>query len=115
MCALSQRSILIDGKLVGDNFLDWYRNLRIVLMQEKIIDTIDKPSVSKPESSSTYKKYLEDCMNAKCVILASMSSELQRQHKDMDPPGIVDHVKKMYGSQSKTTRYQLSKTLLGPH
>ncbi|XP_019447217.1 PREDICTED: uncharacterized protein LOC109350435 [Lupinus angustifolius] len=85
-------------------------------MHEKLIDVIDKPHVPEPsnnddtETISAYKKYLEDLMSTKCLILASMSSELQRQHEDMDPTDIIAHLK-MYGTQSRTTRYQLSKTL----
>ncbi|XP_019418553.1 PREDICTED: uncharacterized protein LOC109329337 [Lupinus angustifolius] len=62
MSSLSLRSILADGKLVGDNFHDWYRTLRIVLMHEKLIDVIDKPHVPEPsnnddaETISAYKK-----------------------------------------------------------
>ena len=131
MSTLSLRSILETGKLVGANYDDWYRNLRIVLMHEKLIDTIDKPAVTAPadpddaEATNAYKKYLEDCLNAKCIILASMSSKLQRQHQDMDPLAIIEHLKKMYGGQSRTARYQLSKALfrssltakdpVGPH
>ncbi|XP_019435204.1 PREDICTED: uncharacterized protein LOC109341708 [Lupinus angustifolius] len=131
MSSLSVRSILADGKLVGDNFHDWYRTLRIVLMHEKLIDVIDKPHVPEPsnnddaETISAYKKYLEDLMSTKCLILSSMSSELQRQHEDMDPTDIIAHLKKMYGAQSRTPRYQLSKTIfrsmlnvnaqVGPH
>ncbi|CAL0304846.1 unnamed protein product [Lupinus luteus] len=117
MSSLSLRSILADGKLVGDNFHDWYRTLRIVLMHEKLIDVIDKPPVPEPSNNDdvevvgAYKKYLEDFMSTKCLILASMSSELQRQHEDMDPTDIIAHLKKMYGAQSRTVRYQLSKTL----
>ena len=54
-----------------------------------------------------------------------MSSELQRQHEDMDPTAIIVHLKKMYDTQSRTARYQLSKKLfrssmfakdqVGPH
>ena len=131
MSSLSLCSILEAGKLVRANYDDWYRNLRIVLMHEKLIDTIDKPAVIAPvdpndaESTKAYEKYLEDCLNAKCIILASMSLELQRQHEDMDPPAIIEHLKKMYGGQSRTARYRLSKALfrssltgdaqVGPH
>ena len=84
MSTLSLRSILAIGKLVGDNFQEWYRTVRIVLMHEKLIDTIDKPVVTEPkdkndvEAMSAYKKYQEDYMSSKCLLLASMSYELQR-------------------------------------
>ncbi|XP_019442227.1 PREDICTED: uncharacterized protein LOC109346942 [Lupinus angustifolius] len=100
-------------------------------MHEKLIDMIDKPPMPEPinnddvDAVSSYKKYLHDLMSTKCLMLASMSSELQRQHEDMDPTDIIAHLKKMYGAQSRTTIYQLSKTLfrsmlnvnaqVGPH
>ncbi|XP_057760385.1 uncharacterized protein LOC130980753 [Arachis stenosperma] len=135
MSALSLRGILENNKLAEANYDDWYRNLRIVLMHERLIDIIDKLAVTAPfpkedgsidnEATKAYEKYLENRLTAKCIILASMSSDLQRQHQDMDPPTIVEHLKKMYSAQSKTARYQLSKTLfrstldvdslVGPH
>ncbi|KAF1888363.1 hypothetical protein Lal_00036235 [Lupinus albus] len=57
------------------------------------------------EAIKVYEKYKEDCLNAKFIILASMSSELQRQHQDMDPTTTIVHFKKMYGGQSTNTRY----------
>ncbi|RVX16184.1 hypothetical protein VitviT2T_016146 [Vitis vinifera] len=100
-------------------------------MHEKLINIIDKPAITAPadtndaEATKTYQKYLEECLSAKCIMLASMSPELQRQHEDMEPPAIIEHLKKMYGGQSRTARYQLSKALfrsslavnaqVGPH
>lgn len=40
---LSLRSILENIKLTGTNFLDWERNLRIFLRQERKIYVIDAP------------------------------------------------------------------------
>jgi len=116
MSSLSLHGILESGKLVGANYDDWYRDLRIFLMQEKLIDTIDKPPMEAPDLSDAratkvFQKYLDECLTAKCIILASMSSELERQHQDMDPYEIVEHLKKMYGGQSRTARFQLSKAL----
>ncbi|XP_074300684.1 uncharacterized protein LOC141631983 [Silene latifolia] len=117
MAAITLRSIL-DAKLGSNNFDDWYHNLRIVLMHEKLIDVIDKPAKVAPRKGEDdanvldiYAKYLEQSTTAKCIILASMTADLQRQHNDMNPPQIIEHLKKMYGSQSRTARYQLSKSL----
>ncbi|XP_074321503.1 uncharacterized protein LOC141658407 [Silene latifolia] len=117
MAVITLRGIL-DAKLGSNNFDDWYRNLRIVLMHEKLIDVIDKPAKVAPHEGEddanildTYAKYLEQSTTAKCIILASMTADLQRQHNDMNPPQIIEHLKKMYGSQSRTARYQLSKSL----
>ena len=46
---MSLRSILEKDKLNGTNFLDWYRNLRIVLRQERKEYILDQPI---PEESA---------------------------------------------------------------
>ena len=43
----SVRSVLEKDKLTGTNFLDWQRNLRIVLRQERKLYVIDIP---RPET-----------------------------------------------------------------
>ena len=52
-----------------------------------------------------------DSMTIKYIMLASISNELQRQHKDMDVPSIVLNLKELYGEQSRTARYEISKQL----
>ena len=64
--------------------MDWIRNLRIVLKEERIAYVLDGPL---PESldfdafdgdQNSYQKHLDDNEIAKCIMLASMSSELQK-------------------------------------
>jgi hypothetical protein len=71
-------------KLNGANFMDWYRNLRIVLMQEKIEYVLSKPY---PEDlpaglSATdhraYEKQCDDALNISYLMLATMSPDLQK-------------------------------------
>ncbi|XP_070048521.1 uncharacterized protein [Nicotiana tomentosiformis] len=100
MSIISLREILETNKLVGPNFDDWYRNLRIVLIHEKLIDVIDNPAkIIPPENdvqgTKVYQKHLEECLAIKRIILASMSSELQRKHQNMDPTAIIECVKNM--------------------
>ncbi|KAF1896249.1 hypothetical protein Lal_00018528 [Lupinus albus] len=84
MSTISLHSILETSKLVGTNYDVWYRNLRIVLMHERLLNIIHGPAMAalvnpyNGESIKVYEKYKEYCLNAKCVILTSMSSELQR-------------------------------------
>ena len=49
---LSLRSILEKDKLNGTNFLDWYRNLRIVLKQERKEHVLDQPVPNEPAASA---------------------------------------------------------------
>ncbi|XP_074300752.1 uncharacterized protein LOC141632068 [Silene latifolia] len=117
MSIISLRSILDANKLSGNNFNDWYQNLRSVLMHEKLIDVIDKPANVAPQKGESnasaldaYAKYFEQSTTTKCIILASMSPELHRQNESMTPAHIIAHVKKMYESESRTSIHRISKS-----
>ena len=49
---MSLRSILEKDKLNGNNFLDWYRNLRIVLRKEKKKYILDQPILEEPAANA---------------------------------------------------------------
>ena len=71
--------------------MDWLRNLRIVLTQEKlsyILDSLDPIVIGEDTSEeeiATYKMWQNDSTTISCIMLASMSNELQRQHEGMQP------------------------------
>nr|XP_033511229.1 uncharacterized protein LOC117275999 [Nicotiana tomentosiformis] len=115
MSVMSLREILETNNLVGPNFDGWYRNLRIVLMHEKLIDVINKhaklvPPENDVECTKVYQKYLEECLTIKRIILASMSFELERKYQNMDPTAIMEHLKKM-----GYTQLDIRNSLVGPH
>ena len=111
------RSILEANKLTGPNFIDWLRNLRIVLRSEKTSYVLDTTVPNQPSGEATldelntYKKHIEDSEMATCVMLASMSPELQKQHEHMDARTILHHLKERFDEQSRNERYEISKTL----
>ena len=93
------------------------RNLKLILSREKLSYI---PDVSEPqevgddaieEDVSTYRIWKNDSLTIKCIILASMSNELQRQHESMDTQSILLNLKELYGEQSRTARYEISKQL----
>ena len=49
---MSLRSILEKDKLNGTNFLHWYRNLRIVLRQERKEYILDQPILEEPADNA---------------------------------------------------------------
>ncbi|KAK9208921.1 hypothetical protein WN944_001282 [Citrus x changshan-huyou] len=77
---------------MGPNYVGWFRNLRIVLNYEKISYVLNTPEPNiLPEGASeaecvTYQKWQDDDLSARSYIVASMSSELQRQHENMPNP-----------------------------
>ena len=97
------RSVLEKEKLNGTNFIDWYRNLRIVLKQEKREYMLDAPLLEPPAdgraTKKSYEKHLDDTLDASSLMLVSMTSELQKQHEDMDACDMIVSLKSMFENQ----------------
>ncbi|KAM7510984.1 hypothetical protein LguiB_009859 [Lonicera macranthoides] len=114
---MNLQSILDANKLTGPNFLDWHRNVRIVLRHQKIGYVLEKPipeaptQEATPEQVQAYNKHMDDDDTATCLMLAAMSSELQKQHEGMNAHTIILHLKELYDEQSRTERYETSKKL----
>ena len=49
------------------------------------------------EKKATHNMWLNDSMIVRCIMLASMSNELQRQHEDIDVLSILLNLKELYG------------------
>lgn len=129
--SLSLRSVLEKDKLSGINFLDWHRNLRIVLKQERKLYVLDgpipaAPAVTAPRAEhNAYKKHQDDALDVSCVMLATMNAELQKQHELMDAYEMIEHLKKLFEGHARQERYDTSKALyhckmgerdpVGPH
>ena len=85
---LSLRSLLEKEKLNGTNFLDWFHNLRIVLKQEHKEYVIEEPVPDEPAANAPradndkFKKHMDDMIDVRCLMLATISPELQKQHED---------------------------------
>ena len=100
--SLSLHGILDANKLIGSNYVNWMRNLRIILIQEKVSYILD---ISAPDSinegateeeKATYKMWQDDSVTVKCIMLASMSNELQRQNEGTDVSPILLNLKELY-------------------
>ena len=113
----SVRSVLEKDKLTGTNFLDWQRNLRIVLRKERKLYVIDVPRPEPlPESASiaeqnVYQKHIDDDTDVTYLMLATMSPELQKQHEHMDACVMIEHLKRMFEGQAHQERFDTSKAL----
>ena len=115
--SLSLRSILDANKLTGPNYVNWLRNLKIVLSQEKLSNILDTPALEPlgedalQEHKTTFMMWQNDSLTVKCIILVSMTNKLQRQHESMDTHSILLNLKELYGEHSRTARYEISKQL----
>ena len=114
---MNLRSILDANKLTWANFMDWLRNLRIVLKAKMIAYVLDDPLLESPtvdafvEDQIAYQKHLDDSVIIACIMLASMSPELQKQHEAMTAYDIVVQLKKLFHEQARSKRFEISKLL----
>ncbi|XP_037496591.1 uncharacterized protein LOC119371108 [Jatropha curcas] len=114
---LCLRSILDANKLTGPKFIEWYRNLRMDLKQEKRLYVLDKNKPDIPadnaieEERNNFIRHTDDDKQATCVMLASMSSKLQKQHEKIDSRIIILHLRELFDSQGRSDRYESSKEL----
>jgi hypothetical protein len=78
------RSLLKKERLNGAHFMDWYRNLRIVLRQEKIENVLlepypeDLPTGLSAADRIAHEKRCNDMLNVSCLMLATMSHDIQK-------------------------------------
>ncbi|KAK9034771.1 hypothetical protein V6N11_076828 [Hibiscus sabdariffa] len=114
---ISLRSLLEKEKLNGINFLDWFCNLRIVLKQERKEYVIEEDVPIDPGANASradkdkYKKHMDDMLDVGCLMLATMTPELQKQHEDMVAYEMIQNLKDIYEGQARQERYETSKAL----
>ena len=111
------RGIMDANHLIGLNFTDWLRNLKILLKSELITyvlegdGPVERASDASEDEVWEYQKWQEDSPTIQCYMLASMCNEFQRQHEDMEPRAMLFHLMELFAEQSRTQRYEISKSL----
>ena len=114
---VNSQSIMDANVLTRPNFLDWLKNLRIVLKRKRlayvIIESLlESPTVDAPESiQRAYQKHLVDSARVGLIIHISMLPEFQKQYKTMDAYSIVCHLRGHYNEQASIERFKVSKLL----
>lgn len=125
------RSLIEKEKLTETNFIDCSRNMRIVLTHEKKLYVLDGPIPEAPPAGASaalrnaHAKHLNDSVEVSCIMLASMTPELQKQHEGMTAFDMIEHLKTLYEEQARHERFDVSKALfstklseggpVGPH
>ncbi|XP_047952397.1 uncharacterized protein LOC125197944 [Salvia hispanica] len=111
--------ILKENKLEGPNYVDWKRNLNIVLIADDykfILDT-DCPILpaenATDEEKAVHKKWMKGNEMTKCYILASMSNVLQHQHHSYQfAYEIMENLQSLFGTQSRSARSLTIRSLM---
>ncbi|XP_071739995.1 uncharacterized protein [Rutidosis leptorrhynchoides] len=109
------RSILEKEKLKGNNFIDWYRNLQIVLRSERKLHHLENPlPEAPPETASTtvcnaYTKQYNEQIEVAGLMLASMTSELQKNLVDYNAYDMIGKLKTMFQQQAEQELFETVK------
>ncbi|KAL6323869.1 hypothetical protein AAG906_005865 [Vitis piasezkii] len=112
-------NILTQNKLEGPNYVDWKRNLDILLTAEEYKFVLSEVCPEKPGEGATqdqikaHQKWVKADEMARCYILASMSNVLQHQHQKMDTAyDILENLKEMFGDQTSAARQNALREIL---
>ncbi|KAH0781727.1 hypothetical protein KY290_001325 [Solanum tuberosum] len=111
-------SILNQNKLEGPNYVDWKRNLDIVITSEgyKFVLVEECPIKSADptdEEVQAYDKWVKADEMARCYILASMENVLQYQHQSITfAYDMLASLKEMFGEQNRAAKQTAMKSLL---
>ncbi|KAJ9541935.1 hypothetical protein OSB04_028441 [Centaurea solstitialis] len=112
---LSLRSILEKDKLTGPNFLDWERNLMIVLRHERkwyVLEELlpEAPPANAPAATrNAHKKHSDDLLDVGCLMLATMSPDLQTGLINTSAYDMIRQLRDMFQTQARTERYDATK------
>ena len=112
-------TILNQNKLTGPNYLDWKRNLDIVLVADeyKFVLTTPAPTPlsddSTDEEKEAHRKWHKANEMARCYILASMSNVLQQQHHTMSTAAeMMMSLKDLFGEQDRSARFEAMRKIM---
>ncbi|GJS21187.1 hypothetical protein Tco_0449819 [Tanacetum coccineum] len=103
----SIRPILEKKKLNGSNFLDGYRNLRIVLRYEQKLNHLEEALPKAPPATAiaavcnAYTRRVAKQQEVACLILASMTLEIQKKLENCIAFDILQELKTMFPHQMK--------------
>ena len=91
--------------------------MRIVLKQERKLYVLDEPLLEEPANNAhraennAYEKPHNDSIDVACLMLATMSSELQNDLENMEAYDKIFNLKEMFQQQARQERYETTKAL----
>ncbi|KAI3471446.1 hypothetical protein Pfo_031193, partial [Paulownia fortunei] len=119
MSGNSLSMILAKNQLVGENYIDWKRNLMIVLTAEKHKFVLTEPCPAIPTVESTaeqkaaYDKWIHSDEMARCYILGSISNVLQQKHQNMETASdVMESLREMFEHQGRQARQAAIRSIM---
>ena len=112
-------TILNQNKLTRSNYVDWKRNLGIVLTTEEHKFVLNQPCPNFPSLDAPFKekqqydRWQESNEMAKCYIRASISNVLQHKMQDVElASNIMLNLKEMFCDQGHSARQDTMRLIL---
>src|SRR3954466_8978249 len=108
------RTILEKDKLNDTNFTNWYRNLRIILKQEKKDHVLDNPLPDEPNENASvavtnaYRRTKDESTKIRCLMVSHMEPYLQQQFENVEAYDMIKSLKSMFQDQENIESYQVS-------
>ncbi|GJR61584.1 retrotransposon protein, putative, ty1-copia subclass [Tanacetum coccineum] len=108
-------SILDKEKFNGSNFLDWYRNLRIVLRNEQKLHQLEEalpeapPTTAIADVRNAYTRRVAEQKEVACLMLVSMTLEIQKNLEDRPAFKILQELKTMFQQQAEQELFETVK------
>ena len=107
-------------RLNGTNYIDWDRNLRLVLMQERKEYVLDRAIPVEPAANAqrsardVFNKHTSDCLDVGVIMLGCMEMDLQKQFMELskDPFTMMNQIKEMFKEKARVERYVALKELM---
>ncbi|KAL4388257.1 hypothetical protein GQ457_09G020580 [Hibiscus cannabinus] len=91
--------------------------MRMVLNYERKEYVIEEPVPNDPCANAPradkdkFKKYMDDMVDVRCLMLATITPELQKQHEDMVAYEMIQNLKEIYEGQARQEKYETCKAL----
>ena len=109
------RPVLEKEKLTGINFIDWYRNLRIVLrVENKLVHPEEAlpeapPATASAAGRSTYTCKFNEQQEIAALMLVSMTTEIQKNLEELRAFEIIRELKTMFQQQAEQELFETVK------
>lgn len=104
--------------LDGTNYNDWYRNIKMALRYEDKEYVLEKELIevdddtATPEEKEAYQKHYVDATKVACLMVATMTPELQRFYEDYWPYEMNKDLAEKFRKRARQEKYEVVKSLM---
>ncbi|XP_043687795.1 uncharacterized protein LOC122639023 [Telopea speciosissima] len=116
---MNYAALIKDHVLTSSNYVDWRRNIKLLLSAEGLMSVLDEdepgfPNEESPDSKPTYKLFRQKNSKAKLLVLSSLKKTIADLVKDMYlTKDMMEELKEMYGREERHAHHQLVTLLHG--